>query len=245
MSKKLGWLGPAIVGLGLVVGGAGVWYMIAAKPTPGDVVDEIPVEGTTKLVVRAEKGGDRSFLELMDGDDVRWSALVPHYAGGPERHGVAWGQNVATIRVERDGHQEIWVFGMKDSVKLADLRLGVEHEPIQSQAQTTNPLTLTDHNRTYEIVGGKDPKGKAWQLMTAIDLSGKALWKVELGPEKITLATLSGGRITLDDVTSDLPGAPRLDSAGNLSFRFGGRLVVSGDADGQYRGELPITVEYL
>jgi hypothetical protein len=38
---------------------------------------------------------------------------------------------------------------------------------------------------------------------------------------------------------------PRLDSAGNLSFRFGGRLLVTGNADGQFRGDLPITVEYL
>ena len=37
---------------------------------------------------------------------------------------------------------------------------------------------------------------------------------------------------------------PQLDAAGNLTFRFGGRLRVSGDADGDYRGDLPITVEY-
>ena len=45
-------------------------------------------------------------------------------------------------------------------------------------------------------------------------------------------------------MVSDLPSLPRLDSAGNLSFRFGGRLRITGDADGQYRGDLPITVEY-
>lgn len=67
--------------------------------------------------------------------------------------------------------------------------------------------------------------------------------RVEL-PRRIELFSLSGGRITLDDVTSDLARAPRLDAAGNLSFRFGGRLVVTGDTDGQYRGDLPITVEY-
>jgi len=64
-------------------------------------------------------------------------------------------------------------------------------------------------------------------------------------PRRIELYSLSGGRVTLDQVTTDLPPAPRLDSAGNLSFRFGGRLVVTGDSDGQYRGDLPITVEYL
>ena len=64
-------------------------------------------------------------------------------------------------------------------------------------------------------------------------------------PHRIELYSLSGGRITLDDVTSDLPASPRLDAAGNLSFRFGGRLLVTNDSDGQYRGDLPITVEYL
>jgi hypothetical protein len=63
-------------------------------------------------------------------------------------------------------------------------------------------------------------------------------------PHRIELYSLGGGRITLDEITSDLSSLPRLDPAGNLSFRFGGRLIVSGDSDGQYRGDLPITVEY-
>jgi len=36
-----------------------------------------------------------------------------------------------------------------------------------------------------------------------------------------------------------------LDGAGNLSFRFGGRLRINGDADGGYRGDVPITVDYM
>ena len=67
--------------------------------------------------------------------------------------------------------------------------------------------------------------------------------RVEL-PRRIELYSLSGGHISFEDVTSDLPSLPRLDSAGNLTFRFGGRVRISGDADGEYRGDLPITVEY-
>lgn len=63
-------------------------------------------------------------------------------------------------------------------------------------------------------------------------------------PRRVELFSFGGGRITLDDVVSDLPAAPRLDAAGNLSFRIGGRLIVSGNADGQFRGDLPVTVEY-
>ena len=72
---------------------------------------------------------------------------------------------------------------------------------------------------------------------------GRAV-RVEL-PRRIELYALGGGRLTLQDVTTDVGNAPRLDSAGNLSFRFGGRLILSGDADGQYRGDLPITVDYV
>jgi hypothetical protein len=63
-------------------------------------------------------------------------------------------------------------------------------------------------------------------------------------PRRIELYSLGGSRITFDEVVSDLPSLPRLDSAGNLTFRFGGRVRISGDAEGDYRGDLPITVEY-
>lgn len=63
-------------------------------------------------------------------------------------------------------------------------------------------------------------------------------------PSRIELHSLGGGTISFDQVTSDLPSVPRLDSAGQLSFRFGGRIRVRGDAEGDYRGALPITVEY-
>lgn len=67
--------------------------------------------------------------------------------------------------------------------------------------------------------------------------------RVEL-PPRISLYSVSGGQIAVDDIVTDLPSLPRLDSAGNLSFRFGGRVRISGGSDGDYRGDMPITVEY-
>ena len=72
--------------------------------------------------------------------------------------------------------------------------------------------------------------------------AGRAV-RVEL-PSRIDLYSTSGGRIGLDELTTDLPEIPKLDGAGNLSFHFGGRVTVTGDADGNYRGEMPITVDY-
>lgn len=64
-------------------------------------------------------------------------------------------------------------------------------------------------------------------------------------PTRIELYSMEGGRITIDEVVADISAVPKLDSAGNLKFRFGGRIRISGDSDGDFRGDLPITVEYL
>ena len=92
------------------------------------------------------------------------------------------------------------------------------------------------------IVADVGPRAMVGTVLVHGD-PGRAV-RVEL-PRRVELHSLGGGRVTLDDVATDLAGTPRLDAAGNLSFRFGGRLLVTGDADGQYRGDLPITVEYL
>ena len=73
--------------------------------------------------------------------------------------------------------------------------------------------------------------------------AGRAV-RVEL-PARIELYSLGGAKITIEDIVSDLPSGARLDGAGALGFRFGGRLHISGDAEGEYRGDVPITVEYL
>lgn len=64
-------------------------------------------------------------------------------------------------------------------------------------------------------------------------------------PRQIQLYSMSGGRISVDEIVSNLPSSPKLDSTGSLSFRFGGRIRISGDAEGDYRGDMPITAEYL
>jgi hypothetical protein len=63
-------------------------------------------------------------------------------------------------------------------------------------------------------------------------------------PSRLQLHSMGGGRLTIDEIVTDLPGDPRLDSRGMLSFRFGGRIRFSGNNDGDFRGDLPITVEY-
>jgi hypothetical protein len=64
-------------------------------------------------------------------------------------------------------------------------------------------------------------------------------------PSSVSLYGRTGGSIRLESLIADLPAQPRLDSQGSLTFRFGGELHVQGDASGDYRGDVPITVDYL
>jgi len=70
------------------------------------------------------------------------------------------------------------------------------------------------------------------------------LIRVEL-PRRIELIGLAGGSIQLESIRSDLPDMPRLDGNGRLRFRFGGMLRIIGEVDGEYRGDVPIDVDYF
>lgn len=95
-----------------------------------------------------------------------------------------------------------------------------------------------------EVQGSVADIGPRAMVGTAVvhGLPGRAV-RIEL-PRRIELYSIGGGRISFDDVANDLPALPRLDSAGNLTFRFGGRLRLTGEAEGDYRGDLSITAEY-
>jgi hypothetical protein len=189
MARRLGLLGPIIVIVGAAVAAVAVWYVIHVRPEPGDVIDTIPIDGHATIVVRAEAGGDRAFVELRDGDAVQWQALVPHYAGTRGRSGIAWSPTAVTVRVERDGRAEVFAIQMHDAAKLGGFRLAPEHEPIRTQP--TGPITLTDHVRSYELVGGD-----GWHQLVAVDLrSGHALWKVDLGATPVRDGGVDGGHV--------------------------------------------------
>lgn len=199
--RRLGWLGPALLAVGLAAGGTGIWYIRAAKPHPGAVIDTIPIGGGAKIVVSAEEGGDHSFIGVYDGDQLRWQQLIPHYAGRAGRPAVSWSDagHVLSVRVERDGRQELWALGLPDGEKGGALFLAPEHEPLMSQLDLETPedkslpLSFHDGVRSYELV-----EGPGWHQIVGIDLpTGKALWKIELGRETVTRVELNGGQIDL------------------------------------------------
>lgn len=63
-------------------------------------------------------------------------------------------------------------------------------------------------------------------------------------PASIDMEGSHGRTARVGGLVTDLPPAPRLGPDGRLQFRFGGRLQVAGADDGDYRGRIPVTVEY-
>lgn len=191
--SRLGWLGPAIVLIGLAIGGLGVWFVVTRKPTAGVAIDTIKIDDKSQFVVRSEAGGDgsRSFVELVTDGVVKWQALVPRYAGGPNRHAISWSQQAVMVRVIRANHAEIFALSMNDASKLGGFRLAPNHGDIATN--DTGPLTLSDHIRSYEIVNGPD-----WHQLVGIDIqSGRGIWRVELGKSPVTDAGLANGMLWL------------------------------------------------
>lgn len=190
--RRLGFLGPGIVIAGLIIGGFGAWMIYKNKPQAGGVIDTLVVDDGTKIVIRAEAGGPRSFVELQQGGDVKWQAFVPPYAGAPGRIGVTWSSVAVSVRVIRGDKAELFQLSRANGSKLGGVHLATEHGKIKLDA--TGPLSITDHARSYEIVAGE-----GWNQLTAVDLKlGTALWVKELGATPITGGTVEGGQLVLE-----------------------------------------------
>lgn len=63
-------------------------------------------------------------------------------------------------------------------------------------------------------------------------------------PLRVPMTTPDGASAELVDFTSSLPRNPQLDANGTLEFTFGARLVVRNGRGGNYRGRIPISVDY-
>lgn len=99
--------------------------------------------------------------------------------------------------------------------------------------------------------GGRETDG-GLAPMSGRAMSGEVIIRGEPGrqvrvdlPTRIDLFGYAGGALAITRITSDLPVMPRLDAEGRLRVRFGGELFIRGDAEGEYRGDVPITVDYV
>ncbi|HEY5936725.1 MAG TPA: hypothetical protein VIU61_18885 [Kofleriaceae bacterium] len=186
MARRLGFIGPIIVGVGALVAAFGVWWFVMHRPVPGPEIDRITLDPVTALVIREEASSDRSFVELVRNGKLVWRALVPPYAGRRGAPGIAWNADALTVRVMRDNRAELFALAIRDAAKLGSIRLAPDHGP--AVKATRGPVTLTDRVRSYELI-----EGDGWHQLVSLDLgSGHALWKQELGAQPVDDAGVEG-----------------------------------------------------
>jgi outer membrane protein assembly factor BamB len=184
---RLGWIGPAIVFVGAAVAGVGAYAIVTGRPDPGAVIDTLSIDDRTSLIVRDEAGGDRSFVELHQDGELKWRALTPTYGGRTGAPGIAWNDTAISVRVIRDGRAEIFALARANAAKLGGFKLAPGKGAVTKQTQ--GPITLTDHERSYELV-----EGPGWRQLVAFDLNtGNDVWLVELGTAPVIDAKITEG----------------------------------------------------
>lgn len=68
--------------------------------------------------------------------------------------------------------------------------------------------------------------------------------RIEL-PSRVQLRSPDGAEAELSDFVTDLPSVAMLDETGVLEFSFGARLSTQGARGGNFRGRIPIRVDYF
>jgi hypothetical protein len=184
--RRLGWLGPALVILGLAVGGVAVWWMQRARPAPGDVIDALALDGEWAVVVRHERGSTRAFVELTSAKSgTRWSALIPTYAGRPGVPAIAASQAAVSVRVIRDDGPELWALSAKNATKLGAISL----TPYAAHPLVADPAVVTR---------GDARRGLAFEVLTGETAS--TIVAVDLERGAVTWHRAVAGRVAALDV---------------------------------------------
>jgi hypothetical protein len=104
---------------------------------------------------------------------------------------------------------------------------------------------------SIDPVSGNRQINGALTSLGGLSLTGEGRLQGEPGryvrvylPDRIQLSAANGSTAELVKLDTDLPAQAQLDPNGRLTFSFGGKLRVTGNAGGQYRGRIAITAEY-
>lgn len=82
-------------------------------------------------------------------------------------------------------------------------------------------------------------------LVGTVTITGEPFARIEVGlPRAVVLTSNLGGTADVTEIRTDLPPHPVIGADGRLVFTFGGRLTVRNGVDGDFRGRIPVTVEY-
>lgn len=191
-----------VMSLGLTLGGLGAWWVVHARPRPGEFIDALATpEGA--VVIRREQASDHAFLEVYDAGTLRpgfaeasgagsyrlrWRGMVPKYAGRPGALAVAASRRSVTVRVARRGHPYVFAFDAATGAKLDSFDLTPEAPPDANVYTLPTVATVSDGERGAEILA--NPGGGTLVIGVALD-ERRLAWK-KTNPAPATDAWIAG-----------------------------------------------------
>jgi hypothetical protein len=108
---------------------------------------------------------------------------------------------------------------------------------------TGGTISIDERTGARRVSGLTDLGGFA--IKGSVRLTGEPFRHVRVSlPSGARLMSPDGSSAEAADLRTDLPPDPMLDAAGELRFTFGGRLIISGSAAGEFRGRIPIVADY-
>jgi hypothetical protein len=180
----------AVMVLGVAAGSLGVWWMSRSRPEPGAYIDVLALGADAAVAVRHERGGTRSFLELIDRGRPRWNALVPRYVDPPRGIALAASADAITVRVVRGGLPEVFALDARDAAKLGGIHLAAERPAHRTGYTLPAAATVAVAGVAIELIGDD---GVWAELIGVRQQSGKPAWRQPLGPEHIDSVTPPDG----------------------------------------------------
>lgn len=125
-----------------------------------------------------------------------------------------------------------------------EIEAALDFSRITTTGSGAGSVVIDPRSNTRRVTGAlRDLGGGA--LRGEVRVTGEPMHPVRVVlPASVTLTSSTGGVIVVHDLTTDLAAGPALGPDGTLRFGFGGRLDISRADAGDYRGRIPITVEY-
>lgn len=185
--KRLGWLGPVVVVVGIAVGSVGIWWMKQSRPVPGPYIDVLALDAEWAVAVREQLGSANAFVELRHASrGLVWRALIPPYAGSPQSLALAGSSTAIAVRFVRGRQEHLWALHTLTGKKMGSVHLG--------DALGAAPVrTFGDGKIAFQVVRNTD--GYA---LSAIDLGvGSELWRKSIGADPVFAATITGDAVVL------------------------------------------------
>lgn len=113
-----------------------------------------------------------------------------------------------------------------------------------AQTRGGGSVALDAVSGTRSVTGGLVDLG-GMALRANVRITGEAGRHVRVQlPASIRLTAPDGGSAEVVDLRSDLGPDPVIGASGELSFGFGGRLIVDGPVSGELRGRIAVTADY-